>query len=173
MAAIPLSQWDFIIAHSCIVMLLIVVQYLCVVSTLSSVYSNRFHCITIACSCVHVVILLLLLLQKLQLLLVMLRSSSMLYCVVKCCVRWAVLFNKSACNMNCLQVFDFVLNVMLYSQVYTFPDNSKLTMAELVDKTKTSIIKTKTCHIKGNCVQCTVKHTSVHMCCSSVLLHIP
>ena len=42
--------------------------------------------------------------------------------------------------------------VVVCSQVYTFPDNTKLTMAELVDKTKTTIVKTKTCNIKGNCI---------------------
>ena len=36
--------------------------------------------------------------------------------------------------------------------MYTFPDDSKLTMAELVDKAKTTIVITKTCHITGVCV---------------------
>ncbi|XP_065907134.1 syntaxin-binding protein 5-like isoform X2 [Dysidea avara] len=34
-------------------------------------------------------------------------------------------------------------------KVYTLPDGGKLTMLELVDKLKTSIVKTETCHIEG------------------------
>ena len=35
--------------------------------------------------------------------------------------------------------------------MYTFPDDSKLTKTDLVDKAKTTVVKTKTCNITGVC----------------------